>query len=166
MATEVDYENWHEAAIAFRGKINRHWSALRKAELEREEGTPLSDGLRGSISAYSQATEELPIPWNIWDDPQTKADPGPRIDQAVDVIYMGACELEKIDEAMHQIGLAVPEVPGPKPAPGDTTKGMGGIMESIKTVAILALIGAAAYGTAKLVIAARKTAPLAEGSEA
>lgn len=166
MATEVDYQHWNDAAIDMRAKVNRQWSLLRKAELERESGTELSDSLRHSIGAYTDAVQALPTPWNIWDDPQTKADPAPRIDQAVDVMVMGACELEKIDDAAASIGVDVPEVPGPKPSPG-STKGIGGIVESVKTVAILAIVGTAVYYTAKLVIAARKSAPtpLAEGME-
>ncbi len=165
LSTEHDYLNWFDAANELRSKVNRQWSLLRKAEIEREQGTPLSDELRGPINGYIEATASLPVPWDIWQTAPELLDPAPRIDLAVDVMVMGTCELEKIDDAMLSLGVPVPEVPGPKKTPG-AAKGISGIVDSVTTVAILALVGAAAYGVAKLVIQARKQAPaLAEGIE-
>lgn len=168
LATEPDYGQWFEAAQELRSKVNRQWSVLRKAELEREQGTALSDDLRASIGGYVDATAAMPVPWDVWMSANELLEPGPRIDHAVDVMMMGACELEKIDEALGSIGVDAPEVPGPKATPGGASKGLGGIVDSVQTVAMIALVGAAAYGVAKLVIMARKSAPapLAEVSEA
>jgi len=161
IATEHHYSDWHDAATALVAKVNRQWSTLRKAEIERENGTPLSDGLVPSVQAYIVSTMELPVPWDLTMTGSELVNPEPRIDQAVDLMAMGACELEKIDGALESLGVPVPEVAGPKPVPGAG----GGILDSLQTVAMLGLVGAAAYGIAKLVIYARKqpAAPALEG---
>jgi len=164
LATEHDYARWQEAANEMVPKINHHWSKLRKAELEREQGTPLSDELRESIPAFGQAVGALPVPWDVWQTGSELLSPDARIEQAISVMILGACELEKIDEAMLSLGMTVPEVSGPRPTPG-APKGMSGIIDSLQTVAIIGLIGVAIYGTAKLVMQVRKqpAAPALEG---
>lgn len=160
IATEYHYSDWHDAAMSLLAKVNRQWSLLRKAELEREAGTPLSDELLAEGAAYSDATRDLPQPWDLTMTGSEMVNPEPRIDQAVDVMAMGACQIEKINEALEGLGLPVPEI-GPKEQPKPP-----GIFESIQTVAMIALVGAAAYGIAKLVIMSRKQPALpAAGAE-
>ena len=153
---ETDYADWHTAAHGLQTKILKQWAILRKTELEREQGTALSDASKETIAAYEESTRNLPLPW--WS--MATHLPAPKVDQAVEVMWMGCCELEKIDEALTELGVEVPEVPGPKEGPRQPT-----ILESIQTVAMLGLVGAAVYGIAKLVILSRKKMPLVAAEE-
>lgn len=141
---EKDFADWFERVHEIGALVNERWASLRKLEIDRGQGTPLSDSVRDAAGAYFEAASKLPDPyWTMF-----SILPEQKVGQALAVGEMGLCQIETIDDAAASLGEQLPEIHGPR-APKVRP---GGVLDSLQTVAMLGVVGVGLYFAGRYVI--------------